>query len=100
MAQTPPKNHLGDILLVDDTPENIGFLSALLKGRGYRARAVPSGALALSAAAAEAPDLVLLDITMPGMDGFEVCRRFKADPALHRIPIIFLSALSDTHDKV
>jgi two-component system sensor histidine kinase/response regulator len=93
-------NHRGDLLLVDDTPENLGFLAAMLKRAGYRCRAVPSGALALRAAAAEVPDLVLLDITMPGMDGYEVCRRFKASEALRDVPIIFLSALADTTDKV
>ncbi len=72
----------------------------MLKGHGYRVRAVPSGSLALQAARAEAPDLMLLDITMPEMDGYEVCRRFKADPALQELPIIFLSALSETFDKV
>ncbi len=100
MATPARPTHLGDVLLVDDTPENIGFLSSLLKARGYRTRAVTSGAMALQAAVAEVPDLVLLDVTMPGMDGYEVCRRMKADPALHQVPVIFLSALSDTLDKV
>jgi two-component system, sensor histidine kinase and response regulator len=89
-----------DILVVDDTPENLGVVSSVLKQAGHRVRAVTSGALALEAARAEAPDLVLLDINMPQMDGYEVCRRFKQDPALAGVPIIFLSALSETDDKV
>ena len=97
---SPQPAHHGDILVVDDTPENLALLASMLKGHGYRVRAVPSGSLALQAARAEAPDLMLLDITMPEMDGYEVCRRFKADPALQELPIIFLSALSETFDKV
>lgn len=96
----PSPTHRGDILVVDDTPENLALLAAMLKGRAYHVRAVPSGALALRAAQAEAPDLVLLDISMPELDGYEVCRRLKADPALREIPVIFLSALSETFDKV
>lgn len=88
------------ILIVDDTPANLQLLSGMLKERGYRARAVPSGKLALQAAAAEPPDLILLDITMPDMDGYEVCTRLKADPKLAHIPVIFLSALTETLDKV
>ena len=90
----------GDILIVDDTPANLQLLSGMLKERGYRARAVPSGKLALQAAAAEPPDLILLDITMPDMDGYQVCTRLKADPKLAHIPVIFLSALTETLDKV
>jgi two-component system, sensor histidine kinase and response regulator len=98
MAEATPQP--GGILAVDDTPANLALLTTLLKGKGYRVRAAPSGALALRAAAADPPELVLLDITMPEMDGFEVCRRLKESAALRSIPIIFLSAMSETFDKV
>ncbi len=85
-----------DILIVDDTPANLRLLSTILKDRGYRVRVAPSGSLALTAAENSPPELILLDITMPDMDGFEVCRRLKQDPRLAPIPVIFLSALSST----
>lgn len=88
------------IMVVDDTPANLGLLERMLRERGYQVRAFPRGDLALSAASRNPPDLVLLDIRMPGMDGFEVCARLKADEALREIPVIFLSALSEVQDKV
>jgi two-component system, sensor histidine kinase and response regulator len=100
MGATSVERRRGDILVVDDTPENLGVVSNVLKEGGYRVRAVTSGALALEAARAKAPDLALFDINMPEMDGYELCRRFKDTPALADIPIIFLSALSDTPDKL
>ena len=90
----------GNILIVDDTPANLLVLAQMLKERGYKARPVPSGPLALDAARREPPDLILLDISMPEMDGYEVCRRLKNDPALRDIPVIFISALTETPDKV
>jgi two-component system, sensor histidine kinase and response regulator len=92
----PPEN----ILIVDDTPENLHVLTRLLADAGYRPRPAPSGAVALRAAQVEAPDLVLLDIRMPEMDGYEVCRRLKADPVLRSVPVLFLSALTDTDVKL
>jgi len=89
-----------DILVVDDVPANLTLLCGILKEQGYRARPAPDGAMALRAAAQSRPDLVLLDIDMPGLDGFEVCRRLKADPALADIPVLFISALADVTDKV
>jgi PAS domain S-box-containing protein len=86
------------VMVVDDTPANLKLLTGLLQGQGYRVLAFPSGRLALSAAAKNPPDLILLDINMPDMDGYEVCRRFKADDNLRSIPIIFISALSATKD--
>jgi two-component system, sensor histidine kinase and response regulator len=89
-----------NILLVDDTPANLQLLSGMLRQQGYKLRPAPSGKLALRAAHALPPDLILLDIRMPEMDGYEVCELLKADPALKEIPVIFLSALSETTDKV
>lgn len=89
-----------EILIVDDTPANLDVLAGILRNSGYVARPVPSGPVALATARLRAPDLVLLDITMPGMDGFEVCRQLKEDPALADIPVIFVSAVVETLDKV
>jgi len=88
------------VLIVDDMPENLKHLSELLKRAGYRVMPAQDGATALKAAAKVTPDLILLDIRMPDMDGFEVCARFKADTALKDIPVIFISALGDAEDKV
>lgn len=88
------------ILIVDDTPANLRLLAGMLHEHGFRVRPVPSGELALKAARAEAPDLVLLDINMPDMDGYEVCRELKSDSKLSQIPVIFISALTETLDKV
>ena len=92
--------HTASIMVVDDTPANLRLLDDLLRQQGYRVRLFPRGALALKAAAANPPDLILLDIMMPDMDGFEVCRQLKANPALNDIPVIFISALADTDNKV
>ena len=89
-----------DILVVDDTPANLQLLTEILKKRGYRVRLVPSGKLALQAAQKEQPDLILLDINMPEMNGYEVCERLKADAALQEIPVLFISALDETLDKL
>jgi serine phosphatase RsbU (regulator of sigma subunit) len=88
------------ILAVDDTPANLQVLAGMLKDRGYRVRPVPSGKLALLAAQRDPPDLILLDINMPDMNGYEVCEHLKADPRLKGIPIIFISALTEQLDKV
>jgi len=89
-----------NILIVDDTQANLQMLSEMLRERGYKVRPVSSGKLALQAAIASPPDLILLDITMPELDGYEVCERLKAQAKLHDIPVIFISALSETMDKV
>ncbi|HXQ29624.1 MAG TPA: response regulator [Gemmatimonadales bacterium] len=88
------------ILLVDDTVENLRLLAGMLATRGFDARPVTSGAEALEAVAHELPDLILLDVTMPGMNGFEVCARLKEQPDSRDIPVIFLTALTDVSDKV
>lgn len=90
----------GNILVVDDTAENLRLLANMLGDKGFEVRPVPSGRLALQAAERSVPDLILLDISMPEMDGYEVCRRLKENPALREVPVIFLTALTDTADKL
>jgi two-component system sensor histidine kinase/response regulator len=89
-----------NILIVDDVPANVLLLVRMLTERGYRTRTALGGKLALEAARTEPPDLILLDITMPEMNGYEVCEQLKADEALQAIPVIFISALHETLDKV
>lgn len=87
------------VLIVDDVPDNIALLSALLKDR-YRTRAATSGQRALDIVTADpVPDMILLDIMMPNMDGYEVCRRLKADPRTAGIPVIFLTARTQDDDE-
>jgi diguanylate cyclase (GGDEF)-like protein len=88
------------IMIVDDMPENLSLLRNMLGDRGFEILALPNGPMAVRAAERVVPDLVLLDITMPEMDGYEVCERFKENPRLKDVPVIFLSALTDTGDKV
>jgi len=99
-AQAEPVKHIPNILIVDDTPVNLQLLAEILKAYGYRVRVARSGALALQAAQHEQPDLILLDILMPGMDGYEVCTRLKADGRLRDTPVLFISALTEPLDKV
>ena len=89
-----------DILIVDDTPDNLRLLSQILTEQGYRVRAVTSGSRALASVEASLPDLILLDIRMSEMDGYEVCERLKTDARAKDIPIIFISALNEIQDKV
>jgi two-component system, sensor histidine kinase and response regulator len=96
MTQTGPAS----IMLVDDQPANLKLLEDTLKQEDYNVYSFPRGRLALAAAAQFPPDLILLDISMPEMNGFEVCERLKANPRLAHIPVIFLSALNETQDKV
>ncbi len=90
----------GNILIVDDTPANLRLLSNMLSEQGFKVRSVISGPMALTAVHAAPPDLILLDINMPGMNGYEVCEQLKADPETREIPVIFISALDEVHDKV
>ncbi|MDD4929862.1 MAG: response regulator [Gallionella sp.] len=92
--------NMGRILAVDDTPASLRLLTDILKEEGYEVRSAISGELALHAASNIAPDLILLDIRMPDMDGYEVCRRLKANPATRDVPVIFVSAVSETEEKV
>ena len=87
------ENHgKGSVLIVDDLPQNLALASSILLKAGFDPRPVTSGAEALDLVAAEAPDLILLDISMPGMDGYETCRHLKANEATRDIPVIFLTA--------
>ncbi|HNV69189.1 MAG TPA: response regulator [Candidatus Ozemobacteraceae bacterium] len=88
------------ILLVDDVVDNLQVLSDILMREGFRVRAVTSGAMALKTVESAVPDLFLLDIKMPQMDGYELCRRLKADEKMRDIPVIFVSAMGETTDKV
>ena len=90
----------GKLLVVDDTAASLKLLTHLLNAEGYEVRAAISGELALHAAASEPPELILLDIRMPGMDGFEICRRLKAQPATREVPVIFVSAVTDAEEKL
>ncbi len=88
------------VMVVDDTAENLKLLDGILEGGRHEVRLFSSGAMMLKAAAKDVPDLVLLDILMPEMDGYEVCRRMRGEEALHDVPVLFLSALSDVNSKV
>ena len=98
MAEGSEKS--ASILVIDDNPDNLSVLCGMLEAVGYRVRPALSGALALRSVQSALPDLILLDIRMPEMDGYEVCRRLKANPATQEVPIIFISALQDPEDKV
>ena len=91
---------IGMILIVDDTPDNLRVLSLALSEHGYQVRCAKTGAMALTGVQHAQPDLILLDIKMAGIDGYEVCRLLKATPQTRDIPVIFLSALDDAFDKV
>ena len=95
-----PTTDRGNILVVDDTPANLRLLAGILNSQGYKVRPVPSGELALSAATGMPPDLILLDIMMPEMNGYQVCEKIKADERTRNIPVIFISAINDVLDKV
>ncbi len=92
--------HLGNIMIVDDNPANLKLLEDMLRQQGYEVRSFPRGRLALAAADQEPPDLILLDINMPEMNGYEVCETLKSNARLADIPVIFLSALNAIEDKV
>ena len=89
-----------EILVVDDTPANLRLLTNILAEQGYRVRPALGGALALRSVAMKPPDLILLDVRMPEMDGYTVCRHLKADPAVRSVPVIFISALNESTDKI
>ncbi len=100
MSKPSAKSYKGDILLVDDTPDNLRVLASLLENQGYRIRKTLNGTMALTACENLLPDLILLDILMPDMDGYEVCKRLKDSERTRDVPVIFISALDKTLDKV
>jgi two-component system sensor histidine kinase/response regulator len=89
-----------DILIIDDMPENLEVLSQMLQQKGYNVRPAINGEIAIRAALKTPPDLILLDIDMPGMNGYEVCTRLKQDERTTAIPVIFVSAMSEQEDKM
>ncbi len=93
-------DHSGTIMVIDDKPSNLRLLESMLSEQGYRVRIFPKGALAIASARKDPPDLILLDINMPEMSGYEVCRHLKMDHATQNLPIIFISAMTETMDKV
>jgi len=95
-----PEREKQQIMIVDDTVENLHILGEMLKTQGYKVRPVPNGTMALAAARKDPPDLILLDIMMPELDGYDVCQKLKDDSVLKDVPVVFLSALQDTCDKV
>lgn len=99
MTESPPTIH-GDIMVVDDNPANLQLLEDMLRRQQYEVRSFPRGRLALVAAEQEPPDLILLDINMPEMNGYEVCQQLKSNARLAGIPVIFLSALTEIEDKI
>ena len=94
------RNKDAEILIVDDALASLDLMTKILSEKGYRIRPASSGQLALRSAASKEPDLVLLDVKMPGMDGYQVCRALKSDPENADVPVIFISGLEDTIDKV
>ncbi|MGB3405361.1 MAG: response regulator [Microcoleaceae cyanobacterium] len=94
------ENYKGDILAVDDTPENLRLLTNLLREHGYKVRPVPNGNMALSVIEMSAPDLILLDIMMPDLNGYQVCSKLKDNLKYAHIPVIFISAIDDMMDKI
>jgi signal transduction histidine kinase len=93
-------HHKKNILVVDDTPDNLRLLSAMLTAQGFEVRKALNGKMALTACQMVLPDVILLDINMPGMDGYQVCQQLKADDKTCEVPVIFISALDDVVDKV
>ncbi|WP_333275974.1 MULTISPECIES: response regulator [unclassified Microcoleus] len=88
------------ILVVDDTPSNLQVLFDVLSGQDYRVAIAKNGETALQRVQSSGPDLILLDVMMPGIDGFETCKRLKANSDTRDIPVIFMTALSDSVDKI
>ncbi len=98
MGQTPSINNT--LFIVDDTPDNLRLLANLLSGRGYSIRKALNAAVALKSIQQSPPDLILLDINLPEMSGYDLCKQLKADPLTAEIPIIFISALDNVQDKI
>src|SRR3954470_19072661 len=99
-SRTMPATHRSEILIVDDEPANIDLLYGILHQQGYHVRVANDGRMALAIVRLSYPDLILLDINMPKMSGYEVCEQLKADPNCKEVPVIFISASVETIDKV
>jgi diguanylate cyclase (GGDEF)-like protein len=100
MFSSDYEHNFGQILIVDDNPDNLRLLSKMLESKGFKVKKTVSGEIAIQAAKIEPPDLILLDINMPDMNGYEVCRQLKSQEKTANIPIIFISALDQTTDKI
>jgi PAS domain S-box-containing protein len=100
MKSTEANHQKQDILVVDDNPASLQLLMDILNKAGYHARLASNGSIALRSVEYKPPDLILLDVKMPGMDGYEVCRRLKSNEKNNNIPVIFISGLSETTQKV
>jgi len=99
-AQGPARGDARSILIVDDVSSNLQIVTSQLEARGYIALVARSGQEAIERAEFAQPDLILLDVLMPGLDGLETCRRLKRNDATRDIPVIFMTALTGTEDKV
>jgi DNA-binding response OmpR family regulator/DNA-binding CsgD family transcriptional regulator len=100
-VSSPASPHAGSrVLIIDDVPANIGLLRDVLTAAGFRVFVAESGESALEQAPFARPDIILVDVMMPGLDGFETCRRFKAMPEFAAVPLFFMTALTDTEDKL
>jgi len=100
VSETPLESKAKTILIVDDMPANLGVLTSHLERQGYMAVVAQGGEEGIERARFVRPDLILLDVMMPGLDGFETCRQLKAAPATRDIPVVFMTALTDTSDKL
>jgi signal transduction histidine kinase len=100
MQRIEHEAYQASIMVVDDTMDDLRLLSGLLKAHGYMVRPIKEGTMAIDSVHTESPDLILLDIRMPDVDGYTICQTLKADKATRDIPVIFISALDDTPDKV
>ncbi len=100
MSSQSARTPIADILVIDDTPENLALLSQMLTERGYKVRSVTKGSTGLRGAIAAPPNIILLDVKMPQMNGYEVCQKLKENERTRDIPVIFISALGDVLDKV
>src|SRR3989304_9285383 len=96
----PPSGKPPRILIVDDIPQNVDLVSSLMRSEGYEVASASNGLEALAQVAAAPPDLILLDIMMPTLDGYAVCRQLKARPATRLVPIVLITALGDEADKL
>jgi len=97
---TPPDPQPATVLVVDDDPRAVEVVTYILEAEGFRLLAAEDGEAALAIVADSSPDVILLDVKMPGLDGFEVCRRLKADPATVFVPVVLLTSLKSTHDRI